>query len=144
MPVPPVTREAITEALNEFGPMSVPEIAEHLAWSRNRVNTCLTTARANHPGKFFKIVSYRMQQGVQGREIPVYAAQAGPDRRRPAFGAEHTKIRGQEYARRNRARAAVARKRRRGMHEVNPWSGLMPIGMRATANIRISIPKDNA
>lgn len=68
MPKPPITRDAITAALKECGPMSVPEIAEHLGMARNRINTCMTTARKNHPGRYFRIVRYRPQVGVSGRE----------------------------------------------------------------------------
>ena len=66
MPVKPVTRDAITAALKERGPMSVMELVDHLGWGRNRINACMTTARANHPGKFFRIVRYQLQVGVRG------------------------------------------------------------------------------
>ena len=66
MPVKPVTRDAITAALKECGPMSVIELVDHLGWGRNRINACMTTARANHPGKFFRIVRYQLQVGVRG------------------------------------------------------------------------------
>lgn len=89
MPVKPVTRDAITAALKECGPMSVIELVDHLGWGRNRINACMTTARANHPGKFFRIVRYQLQVGVRGRETPVYAAGRGRDAPRPAFDQEH-------------------------------------------------------
>lgn len=130
MPVPPTTRDAITAALEECGPMSVPELVEHLGMTRNRVNACLTTARANHPGKFFRIVRYRHQVGVQGRETPIYAAGPGPDTRRPEFGQKHIVARRASYYRSNRARIAVDRQIRYGAHRASPWSGLVPMATR--------------
>lgn len=129
MPAPPETRDAITAALKLCGPMTVPELMQHLGWPRNRVNACLTTARANHPGKFFRIIRYHKQVGVQGRETPVYSASAGPDAPRPDFGEAHRQERRQSYYQRNRARFAANRKRRAGI-EANPWSGLVPIQSR--------------
>lgn len=130
MPVPPATRDAITAALRECGPMSVPELVEHLGWKRNRVNAAMTTARANHPGKFFRIVRFRKQVGVQGRETPIYAAGPGPDAKRPEFGREHVVARRSNYYRRNRARIAVDRKLRSGADRASPWSGLVPMARR--------------
>lgn len=130
MPVPPTTRDAITAALRECGPMSVPELVEHLGWKRNRVDACITTARANHPGKFFRIVRYRQQIGIQGREAAIYAAGPGPDAKRPEFDRAHVVARRSNYYRRNRARIAVGRKLRSGVARASPWSGLVPMTSR--------------
>jgi hypothetical protein len=131
MPVPPITRDAITAALIECGPMSVMEIAEHLGWERNRVNTAITTARANHPGRFFRIASYRQQVGKQGRETPIYAAKRGQDAPRPAFDQAHITSRRHEYYLRTRAQRAIDRKKRYGAPAANWLSGLVPIQQRA-------------
>jgi len=132
MPVPPITRDAITRALRECGPMSVPELVEHLDWPRSRVNACLTTARTNHPGKLFRIVGYRTQVGVQGRETPIYAAVPGPDAKRPEFDKDRVRARKHSYYLRNRARAVVRRKRNAGQHVASPWAGLVPIQRKLT------------
>lgn len=126
MPVPPTTRDAITAALKECGPMSVPEIAEHLGLARNVINTCMTTARKNHPGKFFRILRYRPQIGVSGRETPIYSASPGPDAPRPVFDQAQGR---RSYYQRNRTRLAVERRRRRGV-EANWLSGLVPLERR--------------
>lgn len=111
--------------------MSVPELVEHLGWPRNRINACLTTARANHPGKFFRIVSYRKQVGVQGRETPVYSATPGPDARRPAFDRQHVIDRRHSYYLRNRAKRAAERRLRNGAAAT--WlSGLVPMARRVS------------
>lgn len=126
MPMPPTTRDAIAQALRECGPMSVPEIAEHLGLARNVINTCMTTARKNHPGKFFRILRYRPQIGVSGRETPIYSASPGPDAPRPVFDQAQGR---RSYYQRNRTRLAVERRRRRGV-EANWLSGLVPMERR--------------
>lgn len=128
MPMPPTTRDAIAQALRECGPMSAPEIAEHLGLARNVINTCMTTTRKNHPGKFFRILRYRPQIGVSGRETPIYSASPGPDAPRPVFDKAEGR---RSHYQRNRARLAVERYRRRGTSA--SWlSGLVPLERRAT------------
>ncbi|MCT6719477.1 hypothetical protein [Acidovorax sp. K2F] len=131
MPKPPITRDAITAALKECGPMTVPELVEHLDWPRNRVDACITTARENHPGKFFRIVRYRKQVGVQGREAAVYAAGPGPDAPRPTFDDAHKREIKHRYYQGNRALWAAKRKSRTGRGAVNPWAGLVPMARRS-------------
>lgn len=107
--------------------MSVPEIAEHLGLARNVINTCMTTARKNHPGKFFRIVRYRPQVGRSGRETPIYTAGRGRDAPRPVFDQAQGRA---DYYQRNRARLAIERYRRRGQSA--QWlSGLVPMERRA-------------
>lgn len=132
MPVKPVTRDAITAALKECGPMTVPELVENLGWSRNRVNTAMTTARNNHPGKFFRIVRYQTRHGSKGRETPVYIAGPGPDAPRPEFGAQHKRERDRSYYQSNRALWAARRKARTGQTTASPWAGLVPMQRRQT------------
>lgn len=126
MPMPPTTRDAIAQALRECGPMSAPEIAEHLGLARNVINTCMTTTRKNHPGKFFRILRYRPQIGVSGRETPIYSASPGPDAPRPVFDKAEGR---RSHYQRNRARLAIERNRRRGTSAT--WlSGLVPLDRR--------------
>lgn len=132
MPTVPTTRNAITASLKECGPMSVMEIAEHLGMRRNRVNTAMTTARGRYPGKWFRIVRYRKQVGVQGRETPIYSASPGPDVPRPSFGEEHVREMRLDYYQRNRARLFVERRVRAGFVSASPWAGLVPLERRAT------------
>ena len=132
MPVKPVTRDAVTAALKECGPMSVMELVDHLGWGRNRINACMTTARANHPGKFFRIVRYQLQVGVRGRETPVYAAGRGRDAPRPAFDQEHAKTVHRRNYLRNRAHRAAQRKRREGAPPASWLTWLVPMGRRGT------------
>lgn len=112
--------------------MSVPEIAEHLGMARNRINTCMTTARKNHPGRYFRIVRYRPQVGVSGRETPIYSASPGPDAPRPEFGPQHKRERDRNYYQSNRALWAARRKARTGQTTASPWAGLVPMQRRQT------------
>lgn len=126
MPVAPTTRDAITQALKENGPMSVVEIMEATGFGRLQVNSCMTTARHNHPGRYFRITDYRRQVGVKGREIPVYAAGRGRDAPRPVFEKAESK---RDYYLRNRARQATRRKAATGVY-ATPWAGLLPMERR--------------
>lgn len=139
MPVPPATRDAITAALKELGPMSVPELVEQLGLQRSQVNAAMTTARANHPGKFFRIVRYQAQQGIQGRETPVYAAGPGPDAPRPSFDDAHKRENKRRYYQNNRAMWAARRKSRTGQGTASPWAGLLPMQSRGSSDATKSI-----
>lgn len=130
MPAPPVVRDAITQALLELGPMSAVEIAEATGLPRGKVNASLTNARANHPGKLFRVIRWQLQVGRKGRETPIYAAETGKDARRPAFDEAHRKAANQRNYRANRARKAAQRKRREGV-ATSPWSGLVAMQSRA-------------
>jgi hypothetical protein len=124
--MPPTTRDAITAALKECGPMSVPEIAEHLGLARNVINTCMTTTRKNHPGKFFRILRYERQRGRSGREIPIYSHAGGTDAPRPDLSSrEHVRARQARYYQANRTLVLERFRARRGK-PINPWGGLMP------------------
>ena len=126
MPMPPKTRDAIYQALRECGPMTVPEIAEHLGVPRHIVNTAMTTARRNHPGRYFSIIRYIPQVGRSGRETPVYSARSGPDAPRPDFDSRASRS---SYYQRNRARLAAERHARRG--KASSWiTGLVPLERR--------------
>jgi hypothetical protein len=129
MPIHPVVRDTITQALRELGPMSAAEIAEATGLPRGKVNASLTNARANHPGKFFRISRWQLQVGRKGRETPIYAAAPGKDAERPAFDEAHRKAANQRNYRANRARWAAQRKRRAGV-ATSPWAGLIPMETR--------------
>jgi len=126
MPIKPTTRDAITQALREHGPMSVVEIMEATGFGRLQVNSCMTTARRDHPGRYFRITGYRRQVGVKGREIPIYAAGRGRDVPRPVFDRTETQ---RDYYLRNRARQATRRKATTGIY-ATPWAGLVPMERR--------------
>lgn len=126
----PTVRGAITETLNSYGPMTTLEVAQLLGWSRYKVHASITGARKNYPGKFFRVTGYQRQDAVQGREARVFAAGSGPDISRPSFN-DDAELRSRYYLR-NRAKWAIARKRRTGVTTVSPWVGLVAMGRRVT------------
>lgn len=118
-------RQALLAFFREHGPASAAELEDALGRAaRDR----LGRTRARHPGKFFRIVSYRRQVNVQGREIPIYAAQEGPDRARPRSqtGTAQTEERraAQKRAYYHRHKASVAARRSTKPAEQNPWMQL--------------------
>lgn len=129
MSSPPVVRDAIAAALREFGPMSAAEIADTTGLPRGKVNAALTNARANHPGKFFRITRWQFQVGRKGRETPIYAAAPGKDADLPVFDNAHRKAVNQRNYRANRALWAAQRKRRAGV-ATSPWAGLVAMETR--------------
>ena len=134
MPVKPSSRDAITAALREYGPMNSADIADLLGWTQSRANSTLNTARRDHPGKFFRIIRTVMRQGSSGRDAPVYSASPGPDAPRPTLGADYNKQRSQRYYLQNRARILCRiRASRQGAQAANPWQGLVPVQSRVAA-----------
>lgn len=147
MPIKPTTRDAIHAALREFGPMSSEDISQHLGWDRNRVVTCMSTARGYHPGKFFRIVRYEFQRGRAGREIPIYSATTGPDLPRPVLGDENRKEKQRRYYQNNRARIVAKTRARRGHGgaAANPWLAILPTETRIQiANSQRATATNNA
>lgn len=135
MSVKPTSRDAVTAALREHGPMNAADIADFLGWPQIRVNATLNTARRDHPGKFFRIVRTVMRQGSSGRDAPVYSASPGPDAPRPTLGADYDKQRSQRYYLQNRARILCrVRASRQGAQQASPWQGLVPVQSRVTAS----------
>jgi len=126
MPVPPTTRDAIIQALRDCGPMTAVEIAQHLGVPRHRVESAIVTARKNWPGRYLRVIRYRQQTGVSGREAAVYSASRGPDAPRPSFDRAASR---HAYYLRNRAILAVERQRRKGVQAT--WlTGLMALEQR--------------
>lgn len=125
MPKKPVVRNAVIDALLSAGPMSTVEIAAHLGWPRHRVDGVLSMSRMNHPGQYFKIVRFELQIGRSGREIPIYAAGAGADAKRPTFDAAYRADYARNYHKRNRAKRAAQRKARISAIPAGPWDAFM-------------------
>lgn len=81
-------RQPIVAALQEHGPMTMPDIADLLQLPRQKVSTTIRNARAGHPGIFFRVVGYRnpdeldLSMGCKSRR-QIYAAEQGADMPRP-------------------------------------------------------------
>ena len=130
----PINRSQIVQALQEFGPMTRYELAEHLDWTVAKVGTTIGSTRWLHPGKIFRIVRY--EQGV--RVVAVFAAEAGEDAPMPWVN-KRARQRKSNARWRDKNRASINAKNRitdakragRAV-AVNPWSQLAPPDMRAT------------
>jgi len=142
MPYEPINRRQIVAALQEHGPMTRHEIAEHLGWPIAKVGTTMSSTRWLLPGKVLRIVGYRAITGRYARDVAVFAAQAGPDLARPAADPVQRRQAAQaRYRDKNRVaiKAAARLKRARDTGRdvvVNPWLDLAPPNMRAAMSQR--------
>ena len=125
MPAKPTSRSVVVALLRECGPLSAADVAEHLGWLRNRVNKTMGEARKRRPGLVFRIVRYELYPGRQGRETPIYAAEAGEDAKRPTFNQNRRLAQRRAYYWRNRAQ--ISAKRYSKTSASNRWLGLVRI-----------------
>lgn len=120
-------REAVHAALVQHGPLSITDLALHMHWDRPTVYNAISDARHGHPGKFFRIVDYQWQEYGQGREIPIYAAEAGEDKpRKNASKARHAAQKRAHYKRHSARIDARAKAKRDSLKSApiksaNPW-----------------------
>ncbi len=134
MPNPPVNRSRILVTLQECGPMTRHDLAEHLDWPLEKVSTTINSARHLRPGLLFRIVRY--EQGV--RVLAVFAAEEGQDAPRPPRNhKKRNKQKADRYLGKNRAVANAKNRLRNaavaGLAVVtNPWLQLAPPEMRPT------------
>ena len=118
------------------------ELAEVLGWSVATVGTTISSTRWLLPHQVFRIVGYRAVTGSRGRDIAVFAAQAGPDiQRKPINKAQRRKVTQARYREKNRAviqaKDRLARAQKTGAPVViNPWIALAPAQMRAAMTQR--------
>lgn len=125
MPTVPTTRNAIIALIQEHGSMTAADIAEHLGWTRQRVNGAITQARIDHGTWFFRIAGYRRQRGRGGREAPVYGLGPGKDVARPVMNSiEENRKRQARYRERNRAVINLRNTARRSS-QINPFYQLI-------------------
>lgn len=137
MPYEPINRRRVVAALQEYGPMTRYELAEVLGWSVATVGTTIGSTRWLLPEKVFRIVKYRAVTGSRGRDVAVFAAEAGPDiQRKPVDKQKRRKETQARYREKNRAailaRHRVSRAKRKGKPVVvNPWIALAPKEVRS-------------
>ena len=142
MPYEPINRSRIVAALQECGPMTRHELAEHLGWPVPKVGTTISSTRWLKPRQVLRIVSYRHIVGRHARDVAVFAAQAGPDvpkpRADPALRRKQSQAR---YRDKNRAAIQAAARLKRASDAgrevvVNPWLGLAPTNLRSAMSQR--------
>ena len=129
-------REAVHAALVLHGPLSITDLALHMHWERPEVERVILSARYQYPGKVFRIVARQWREFGQGRETPIYAAEAGKDERRRSATKERRASQKRAHYHRNSARinakAQAARSRTsETIASTNPWLQLAPVEMRA-------------
>lgn len=132
MPYEPINRRRVVAALQEHGPMTRYELAELLEWDVSKVGTTIGSTRWLLPQKVFRIVGYRAVTGSRGRDVAIFAAEAGPDiQRKPIDKEKRRKATQARYREKNRAailaRHRVSRAKRSGKPVlINPWITLAP------------------
>lgn len=131
----PIHRSRIIAALTEAGPMTSPELAEYLNLPTDTVSACIASARWLLPEQVFRIVRHQPLIGRRGRDLAVYAAEAGPDvQRKPINLAKRRKEVEARYRKKNRA-LINARNRAKSPAPANPWLQLAPPEMRAAISL---------
>lgn len=131
----PIHRSRIVAALQEAGPMTATEVAEHLELPQKIVRACIASTRWLLPQQVFRIVRYRPVTGYRGRDLPVYAAEAGPDATHIVNTAKRRKQAEARYREKHRA-SINARGRTAAMAPVNPWLQLAPPEIRGAMSLQ--------
>ena len=131
----PIHRSRIVAALQEAGPMTTKEVAEYLDLSQNIVSACIASTRWLLPQQVFRVVRYQPVTGHRGRDLAVYAAEAGAD---ALHIVNPTKRRKQAEARyRDKHRASInARGRTMATTPANPWLQLAPPEIRGAMTLQ--------
>lgn len=132
----PINRSQVVAALEVAGQMTVAELAEYLGWESAKVSATIASTRWLLPEKVFRIVRYAPVTGRRGRDVAVYAAEAGLDAHKSAVNASKRRKQTEARYRKNhralinaRGRASSAAKR--GTSAINPWAQLAAPQLRA-------------
>lgn len=130
----PIHRARIVAALQEYGPMTILELADHLELSKDVVGGCIASTRWLLPQQVFRVVRHQPVTGRRARDLAVYAAEAGPDTPNQVNPAKRRKQSEARY--RDKHRALInARARAKDAAPPNPWLLLAPPDMRATMSV---------
>lgn len=130
----PIHRSRIVAALQECGPMTVLDLADHLGLSKDIVGSCISSTRWLLPQQVFRAVRYQPVTGRRGRDLAVYAAEAGPDAPHRVDPAKRRKQSEARYRDKNRA-LINARSRTRDAAPPNPWLMLAPPALRSAMSV---------
>ncbi|WP_186183761.1 hypothetical protein [Burkholderia gladioli] len=117
MPAQPRTREAIAQAIRDFGPMTCQELAQELGMHIKTIASCLSYARSGKE-KHFHVVAWRPQRGISGLPAGVYALGDRRDAKPPVTDRRASQSR---YYQNNKARIKV----KRGNRDINPFTSLI-------------------
>lgn len=116
--------------------MTSEAVADLLGMPARTVTHTIANARREFPGKRFRIVRYEPVIGRRTGDLPVYAAQAGPDAARQPY--DHDARRRAIRQRHQRKYGAIIRSKERARRAqergetpvCSPWQQLMPPGVR--------------
>lgn len=150
---PQPSLDAVLAALNECGPMHIRALAEHLEWPVEKAHRTVSNARRNKPGQRIRVVGYERVQEGKGKDLSIYAAQAGEDVPRTPGKAKRRRL--QTQARyRDKHRAVInarhrVRRQEKGQPLVpNVWAQLAPKEIRhamtVAANEQLSLTERGA
>ena len=115
--------------------MTKADIADYLELPQSIVGACLSSTRWLLPQQVFRIVRYKPVTGYRGRDLPVYAAEAGPDAVHIVNPAKRRKQAEARYREKHRA-SINARGRTAAMAPVNPWLQLAPPEIRGAMSLQ--------
>ena len=131
----PIHRARIVAALQESDPMTSAEASEYLDLPHKIVRACIASTRWLLPRQVFRIVRYQPVTGYRGRDLPVYAAEAGPDAAHIVNPAKRRKQAEARYREKHRA-SINARGRTTVTAPANPWMQLAPPEIRGAMSIQ--------
>lgn len=131
----PIHRARIVAAPQESGPMTSAEVAEYLDLPHKVVRACIASTRWLLPQQVFRIVHYQPVTGYRGRDLPVYAAEEGPDAAHIVNPAKRRKQAEARYREKHRA-SINARGRTTVTAPANPWLQLAPPEIRGAMSLQ--------
>ena len=115
--------------------MTKEEVAEYLDLPQKVVNASIASTRWLLPQQVFRVVRYQPVTGYRGRDLAIYAAEAGADALHIVNPAKRRKQAEARY--RDKHRASInARGRTMAAIPANPWLQLAPPEIRGSMTIQ--------
>lgn len=115
--------------------MTAKEVAEYLDLPQKIVNASIASTRWLLPQQVFRVVRHQPVTGHRGRDLAVYAAEAGADAPHHVNRAKRRKQVEARYREKHRA-SINARGRTLTSTPVNPWLQLAPPEIRGAMTIK--------
>lgn len=128
----PPARNAVLAALKKHGPMTARALADVLDWTVERAHRTVINTRRLRPGQLIRVIGFERVTEGKGKDMQIYAAQAGEDVKRTAVHERRRRLATQaRYRERHRAainaRHRASRQKKSGKPLVqNIWSPLAP------------------
>ena len=130
----PIHRSRIVAALQDAGSMTAAELAEYLDLPKKVVCACIASTRWLLPQQVFRIVRYQPVTGRRGRDLSVFAAEAGADA--PHYVNPKQRRKQAEARYRTKHRAVInARSRAKSTAPINPWLQLAAPEIRSAMSV---------